>query len=341
MGLRVLVTGGSGLVGQGVAAAAAARDDVEWILWSSRDCDLEGPVQAVTGCIKAVAPTVVLHLAACVGGLFRNQTHKVEMLERNLRINTTVLRACHSAGVQRVVSLLSTCIFPNKASYPIAESHLHMGPPHPSNQGYAYAKRMLDVQSEAYRCEYGRDYVCVIPTNVYGPHDNFDLTDGHVIPALIHKCHLARKHGTPFVVSGSGTPLRQFIHSADLGDIIVRFGLHGAQTDTAPAKWPRLPARLIAAPDADSEVPILTVVDAIVHAFGYLGILPVFDMNADHDGQHRKTVDNTALRTMFPDLNLRPVRTGIEETVQWFIAAAAAHRANPASAPRLRGVTDF
>ena len=110
------------------------------------------------------------------------------MLETNMAINMNVLKCCHKYRVKKVVSCLSTCIFPDKTSYPINEKMLHNGPPHHSNDAYAYAKRMLEVQSKAYREQYGCNFVCVIPTNIYGPRDNFSLEDGHVIPALIHRC---------------------------------------------------------------------------------------------------------------------------------------------------------
>merc|ERR1712157_442394 len=116
--------------------------------------------------------------------------------------NAAVLRACHAADVNRVISCLSTCIFPDKIKYPIAEDALHQGPPHESNEGYAYAKRMLAVQSTTYQKQFNREYMCVIPTNVYGPHDNFDLQDAHVVPALIHKCYLATNRNEPFTAFG-------------------------------------------------------------------------------------------------------------------------------------------
>jgi GDP-L-fucose synthase len=116
---------------------------------------------------------------------------------------------------------LSTCIFPDKTTYPIDETMLHTGPPHSSNAGYAYAKRMIDVLNRCYNEEYGCQFTSVIPTNIYGPHDNFNLEDSHVIPGLIHKACIAKDAGTDFVVWGSGTPLRQFIYSNDLAKLMI------------------------------------------------------------------------------------------------------------------------
>ena len=111
-----------------------------------------------------------------------------------------------SFGVKKVVSCLSTCIFPDKTSYPIDETMVHNGPPHHSNEGYAYAKRMIDVLNRCYHDEYGCNWTSIIPTNIYGPHDNFHLENAHVVPALIHKCQLAKENGTIFTVAGTGTP---------------------------------------------------------------------------------------------------------------------------------------
>merc|ERR1711935_637219 len=288
----VLVTGGSGLVGNGVQTFARKHEDIKWVFWSSTDCNLED-IAETTKAIKDLAPDAVIHLAACVGGLFRNMAEKVNMLERNLVMNTAVLRACHEADVNRVISCLSTCIFPDKIAYPIAEGSLHNGPPHPSNEGYAYAKRMLAVQSKTYQQQYNREYMCVIPTNVYGPHDNFDPQDAHVVPALIHKCYLASKRNEPFTAFGSGTPLRQFIHADDLGEIIGRVCL---QKECPPEM-------LIISPDEKDEVSIKDIVEMISRLFERREP-PVFD-TTKADGQFKKTADNSLLRSIFPDFKFR------------------------------------
>lgn len=142
---------------------------------------------------------------------------KVNMLNDNLLMNMNVLKACNEIGVQRAVCCLSTCIFPDKvSSYPITEDMLHDGPPHFSNDAYAYAKRMMHVMCNAYNEQYGRHYVCVIPCNIYGEYDNFHLEDAHVMPALIHRTYLALKSGEKLNVKGTGKPLRQFIHGKDV-----------------------------------------------------------------------------------------------------------------------------
>merc|ERR1711998_570048 len=136
-------------------------------------------------------------------------------------MNYNVLKVCHILKIKKVVSCLSTCIFPDDTNYPINESMLHSGPPHNSNDAYAYSKRLLEIHSKAYQEQYGDNFICVIPTNIYGENDNYSIEGGHVIPGLIHKCYLAKKNNEKFMVWGSGKPLRQFIYSQDLGRLIM------------------------------------------------------------------------------------------------------------------------
>lgn len=124
----------------------------------------------------------MIHLAACVGGIFRNMRQRVEMYRYNVLMNDNIMEACREFGVKKLVSCLSTCVFPDKTSYPIDESMLHNGPPFTSHEGYAYAKRMIDIMNRNYYKEYGCQFTSVIPTNIYGPHDYYNLEDGHVIP---------------------------------------------------------------------------------------------------------------------------------------------------------------
>merc|ERR1719228_348957 len=166
-------------------------------------------------------PTHVIHLAALVGGLFANMSRNADFFRDNMRLNDNILENSHKFKVQKVVSCLSTCIFPDKTSYPIDETMVHNGAPHKSNFAYAYAKRMIDVQNHAYNQQFGRKYTSVIPTNIFGPHDNFNVQQGHVIPGLINKAYEAKKNGTAFEIWGTGSPLRQFIYSLDLARLFV------------------------------------------------------------------------------------------------------------------------
>ena len=181
---------------------------------------------------------------------------------------------------------------------------LHNGPPHDSNDCYAYAKRMLEVHSRAYNEEYGDNFVCIIPTNIYGPHDNYNLNDAHVVPALIHKCYLAKKNNEDFVVMGSGTPLRQFIYSEDLAELIM-FVLEEYQEKDS----------IILSVSEKDEVSIKTVATLIAKAFNYQDRV-VFDTTKS-DGQYKKTADNSKLMSLI-EYNFTSIADGIEKSVKWF-----------------------
>ena len=202
----VLVTGGTGLVG--MAIQEVVKDEKqksgseEWVFVGSKDADLRD-IDETRALFAKIRPTHVIHLAAFVGGLFRNLKYKTEFWRYNTQMNDSIMLCCKEFGVKKLVSCLSTCIFPDKTTYPINETMLHDGAPHRSNEGYAYAKRMIDVLNRCYNAQYGCKFTSVIPTNIYGKYDNFSIQDGHVIPGLMHKCLLAKKNGTDFTVWGS------------------------------------------------------------------------------------------------------------------------------------------
>lgn len=310
---RIVVTGGSGMVGQAVRDWVKGNANApNWVFLSSKDCNL-CDYESTLAKFKELKPTHVLHLAANVGGLFKNMAQKVNMLNDNLLMNMNVLRACHEVGVQRAVCCLSTCIFPDKVpSYPITEDMLHDGPPHFSNDAYAYAKRMLDVACQAYREQYGREYLCVIPCNIYGPYDNFHLEDAHVVPALIHKAYLAKKAGTNLVVKGSGKPLRQFIHSRDMARLCIWALFEYDSMDS-----------VILAPE-HGEVAIDDIVRGICGAMGLDYATRVTYDTSGADGQFKKTVSNQRLldalkRTGHASYDFVTLDTGLPETVHWFL----------------------
>lgn len=219
----ILVTGGSGLVGKGIEAVInneCKRTDEEWVFLSSRDGNLmdKGDTSRI---FETHKPTHVVHLAALVGGLFHNMRANLDFFIQNMKMNENVLEASHQIQVEKVISCLSTCVFPDKTPYPIDETMLHDGPPHDSNFGYSYAKRMLDIMNRGYAEQHGCKFTSVIPSNTFGPHDNFNIANGHVIPGLIHKTYLAKRDNKPLEIWGSGKPIRQFVYSLDLGRLIV------------------------------------------------------------------------------------------------------------------------
>ena len=300
---RVLVTGGSGLVGQALQNLEK-NYYFHFIYLSSQDADLRCYEDTLT-CFQKYDVDFVIHLAAKVGGLYHNMRNQVEMLEDNLLINQNVLKACHHLGVRKVVCCLSTCIFPDSIEYPIDESKLHLGPPHHSNYGYSYAKRMLEVMCRAYQENYGRDYICVIPTNIYGENDNFSLEQGHVIPALVHQCYLSQKQKIPWEIKGTGIAKRQFIYAGDLARLLI-WCLEGYR-DREP---------LILSGGIETEISIRHVVEKISNIFQFEGEIK-WNGNYD-DGQILKTVDNSKLVKLIPQFKLTPFSEGIEKTVRWF-----------------------
>jgi GDP-L-fucose synthase len=295
--MRILVTGASGLVGR----ALTLIDGPEWIPVCSKDANLT-KIEEVRSLFEKHAPfDGVIHLAANVGGIFKNMAQPVQMYEDNMLMNTNILSVSHEYGVQRVLCFLSTCIFPDPApGYPMTCEMLHKGPPHSSNQAYAYAKRMVDIHCRAYRQQYGREYFCVVPTNIYGPWDNFNLQDAHVIPALIHKCYVAQRDGIPFVVAGDGTPQRQFIFSDDAARLTLWAFKNYTNLDTPMVICP-----------PNSEVPLSDVVRLIVDAFEFNGQV-VYDTSKPN-GQLKKTADHTKI-----DFDYTLLEDGIRKTVSWF-----------------------
>ncbi|GAA5853187.1 hypothetical protein JCM8547_000233 [Rhodosporidiobolus lusitaniae] len=311
----VLVTGGSGLVGQAIRytvehEAPGSRfgkfaEDDQWIFLTSKDGDLRNLDQTMA-IFQKYKPTHVIHLAALVGGLFKNMKYKLTFLRDNCLINDNVMWASKETGVQKLISCLSTCVFPDKVSYPIDESHVHLGPPHESNFGYAHGKRLVDVYNHAYNEEFGCNFTSAIPTNIFGPHDNYDLEDSHVIPGLVHKCLLAKKNGTPFTVSGSGTPLRQFIYSRDLAKLFIWQLKEYTEIDP-----------IILSVGEKDEITIKQVAESIVKAVGFEGEVTWDKTKAD--GQYKKTASNAKLMKLLPEFEFTPFDKALQESVDWFV----------------------
>lgn len=251
-------------------------------------------------------PTHVIHLAALVGGLFKNIKYKVEFFRENILINDNVLECCREFGVTKLISCLSTCIFPDKTTYPIDETMIHNGAPHTSNEGYAYAKRLIDVMNRCYKEEYGCNYTSIIPTNVFGPHDNYNIDDGHVIPGLMHKTYLAKKNGTDLTIWGSGRPLRQFIFSRDLAKLTLWVMKNYDSSDP-----------IILSVGEEDEVSIEHVARLIAKAMNFEGNI-VFDASKS-DGQFKKTASNQKLKHLYPDFQFTPIEEAIQASCSWFM----------------------
>eukprot|EP01035_Chromulina_nebulosa_P022949 gene22949-29730_t len=302
----VLVTGGTGLFGKAIESVIneSPVENEKWIYLSSKDGDLRDPA-ATKAIFEKYRPTHVIHLAALVGGLFRNMKQKVEFYRENTIINDNVMESCRIYNVKKLVSCLSTCIFPDKTTYPIDETMIHNGAPHHSNIGYAYSKRMIDVMNLCYNEEYGCNFTSIIPTNIYGPHDNYSIEDGHVVPGLIHKCYLAKKNGTDLTIWGSGKPLRQFIYSKDLAKLTIWV-----------MRTYHSPDSIILSVGEEDEVSIGDVARYIAEAMNFQGKI-VFDTTKS-DGQFKKTASNLKLKSLYPDFKFTPIQEGLKEACNWF-----------------------
>ncbi|EEH54547.1 dehydratase [Micromonas pusilla CCMP1545] len=303
----VMVTGGSGLVGKAIQEVIEAEEGTlneRWVYLSSGDGDLTCPIQT-SAIFDKYMPTHVIHLAAQVGGLFANMKYKVQFWRNNVIMNDNIFQECHKRNIKKLVSCLSTCIFPDKTTFPIDETMIHDGAPHFSNEGYAYAKRMVDVQNRMYRDQYGMKFTSVIPTNIFGKHDNFHLEDSHVIPGLIHRGYLCKQKGEPFQIWGTGKPLRQFIFSKDLARLMVWTLRSYDEADP-----------IILSVGEEDEVSIADVAHTVAKALGFEGEIQFDATKAD--GQHKKTANNAKLRRYLPDFKFTPFEDAMKETVEWF-----------------------
>ncbi|MFD7618524.1 GDP-L-fucose synthase family protein [Streptomyces sp. NPDC059802] len=214
-GARIFVAGHRGLVGSAVVRRLAAEGH-EVITRDRGHLDLRDAART-EAFLREVRPDAVVLAAAKVGGIMANQTYPVQFLEDNLRIQLSVVAGAHAAGVERLLFLGSSCIYPRLAPQPIPESALLTGPLEPTNEAYALAKIAGIVQTRSYRRQYGASYISAMPTNLYGPGDNFDPETSHVLPALIRRFHEARRDGSSAVTLwGSGSPRREFLHVDDL-----------------------------------------------------------------------------------------------------------------------------
>ena len=246
-----------------------------------------------------------INCAAKVGGVKANTDHVADFYNCNSLISNNVFQGAKKCNVKKLVSILSTCIYPDVAhvSYPLTEDQLHNGPPHDSNFGYAYAKRMVDVQSRAYRQQYNCDYITVIPNNLYGFQDNFDLNSGHVIPSLIRKFYEAKRDGTDVTLWGDGTPLREFTFARDAAKII--WWLAKNYNDLTPVNI-----------GCTEEISIKDLAFLISEKIGFKGNIK-FDTTKPN-GQHRKPSSNKKLRDLGCNIVYTPLTQGLIETIEFF-----------------------
>ena len=269
---------------------------------SSQDADLRNPAEALK-VFEEVRPSQVIHLAASVGGVKANQDHNVEFFINNLRIDANVLRAAVTHKTQRLLAVLSGCAYAFYEDHPTSEENLHEGLPFAGNLGYGYAKRVLDVHCRLITEQYPFDYGTVTPVTMFGPHDNFDLEEGHVIGALIHKCLIARETSGTFEIWGDGSTVRQFVYAADVARVLAEL-LDRTET-----------GGIIIAPDEGLNIKAL--------AEKIAGIIQ-FDGPIQYDESHpvglpKKVMQSGRFSETFPDFHFTPLDESLTHTIQWFL----------------------
>jgi len=280
-GKRVWVAGHRGMVGSAIVRRLAS-EACEVITAGRDELDLTDQ-RAVLGWMHNQRPEVVVLAAARVGGILANDSMPVEFLRDNLLIETSVLTGAESVGVEKLLFLGSSCIYPKHAAQPIKEEALLTGPLEPTNEWYAIAKIAGIKLALAYRRQYGCDFISAMPTNLYGPGDNFDLNASHVMPALIRKVHEAKLSGGEVVVWGSGTPRREFLYVDDCADACVHLLRHYSDDSHVNV-------------GSGSDVSIMELTRLVMEVLGYNG--PVVTDPSKPDGTLRKLMDNAKLAAL-------------------------------------------
>ena len=293
--MKILVTGGNGLVGKHLQDILPNATYI-----SSKDYNLTESYN-VHRLMYSERPNVVIHLAARVGGILDNINYPVDYLEENIMINTNVLRKCHQFGVERVISILSTCIYPDIVdTYPMTEEILFNGPPPPDNFAYAMSKRCMATQIDSYKKQYNKQWSYLIPCNLYGEHDKYEEHNSHFVSALIKKIHEAKDS---VEIWGTGKPLRQFMYAGDLARVI-KYMIDNDVVDNFNV-----------APDYVHSIEEITKIGMESCGKGDLNI--VYD-NTKPDGQYRKDVDSSKLISVMKDFKFTSLEEGIRRVYDNF-----------------------
>ena len=306
-GKRVWVAGHRGMVGSAIVRRLA-REDCEIVATDQDAVDLRNQARTAAW-VQALRPAAVFLAAAKVGGILANATYPADFLYDNLMIEANIIEACHRADVEKLLFLGSSCVYPKFAEQPIREEALLLGPLEPTNEWYAIAKIAGIKLAQAYRQQHRRDFICAMPTNLYGPGDNFDLASSHVLPALVRKAHEAKHNGDrKIVVWGSGAPRRELLHVDDCADACVY--LMKTYSGVGHVNV-----------GVGEDICILDLVRLVCDIVGFTG-----SITHDHskpDGTPRKLLNIEKIRALgwSPRIELR---SGIASTYAWFVSHHAA-----------------
>jgi len=300
-GKKVLVTGGAGFLGQHVVEQLKKEKPESIFVPRSKDYDLRDK-KVVARLVKDYE--IIIHLAANVGGIGYNQEHPAELYYDNMVMGVHMLHEAYKAGVEKVVALGTICAYPKFTPVPFKEDDLWMGYPEETNAPYGLAKKMMLVQSQAYRDQYGFNSIFLLPTNLYGPHDNFDPNSSHVVPALIKKFIEAKENNTEEVIIwGTGSPTREFLYVEDAAKAIVMATKNYNGGD---------PINL----GSSFEISIAELAHTIGDIVKYQGKL-TFDTSKP-DGQPRRKIDITKAEEEFGFKSSTTFKDGLKKTIEWY-----------------------
>jgi GDP-L-fucose synthase len=299
---RIYVAGHRGLVGSAIVRALQQRGHTHLVLKTHAELDLTSQAD-VQRFFAAERPEVVIMAAARVGGIHANNSRPALFIRDNLLIQDNVIDAAHRSGVGKFVFLGSSCIYPKLCPQPIKEDYLLTGPLEPTNEWYAIAKIAGVKMCQAYRREFGFNAISLMPTNLYGPGDNFDLQNSHVLPALIRRFHEAKVRGDQSVTLwGTGTPRREFLHVDDLADAVLHLLQSYNAEPIVNIGW-------------GEDVTIRELADVVMSAIGYKGTIQ-FDASKP-DGTPRKLLDVSRLTGLGWQAKIS-LKSGVERTYAWF-----------------------
>lgn len=293
--MKILVTGGNGLIGSFLKFGLKPNKNELNLL----------DYNALESYIEQHSINSVIHMAAKVGGVHSNTEYVFDFFIENILMTSNVFRVCQKFGLKQSLFLISTCAFPKDAPLPLEETYLHFGEPHFTNYGYAYAKRMVEVASRSLNQQFNLNSNCIIPCNLYGDNDNYDIINGHVIPSLIHKCYLAKINNTTFEIWGSGKAEREFVYAKDIADIITQITNNNMIID----------GPMIISPD--NIYTIEEIVNTIVKLMKFNG--KVFFDNSKPEGILKKNSSNKKFRSFFPDFKFTTLETGLNLTIEYFL----------------------
>ena len=302
---RVLVTGGSGFLGRFLVDGLRARGTAEVFAPRSTQYDLRDPA-ATERVLEDTRPDVIIHAAAVVGGIGANQEHPGEFFYENAIMGIQLIEAARRRGVEKTVVVGTVCAYPKFTPTPFSEDDLWNGYPEETNAPYGLAKKMLLVQLQAYRQQYGMNGIFLLPANLYGPGDNFDPASSHVIPALVRKCVLAQEAGDASIpVWGTGSASREFLYAADAAEGILL--ATERYNDPEPVNL-----------GTGDEITIRDLTETIARVTGFTGAL-AWDPSKP-DGQPKRRLDTTRAEQRFGFRATTPFEVGLRETVEWYRA---------------------